>query len=82
MHIVQKCILLYRLYKFYCSRRAIVEVQYDRAHNNDDSINQDGMFCMYRIEISSEEHKKNQNKPIAVVFGLLPILCITHFAVN
>ena len=82
MHIVLPAIQILLFKKGY------VEVQHDRAHNNNDSINQDGMFCMYRIEITSEvitvyiepSTKKIQNKLIAVVFGLLPIHYIRLFA--
>ena len=48
MHIVLQAIQILLFKKGY------VEVQYDRGHNNDDSINQDGMFCMYRREITLE----------------------------
>ena len=48
MHIVLQAIQILLFKKGY------VEVQYDRGHNNDDPINQDGMFCMYRREITLE----------------------------
>ena len=76
MHIVLQVIQILLLKKGY------VEVKYDRVHNNDDSMNQYSDYGLNESLLHRTEHQKIQNKPIAVVIGLLATLYIRLFALN